>query len=83
MIGLDPGGSNRTITLPAPVNGAWFAIFNLADAAEDLVIEHADGSTTMTTANRNECAIVYALDDKASDAADGWDVLAIVTISPS
>jgi hypothetical protein len=83
MLGLDPGGSNRTITLPAPEDGAWFAIFNLADGAENLLIAQADDATTLATANQNEAAIVYALPDKADAAADGWALLAIVTISPS
>ena len=83
MLGLDPGGSNRTITLPAPRKGAWFWIFNRADGAENLLIAQADDSTTLATVNQNESAIVFCAADAADDSASGWSLLAVVPINLS
>ena len=83
FLGLDPGGSGRTITLPAPQEGAFFVIFNRADGAENLLIAQADDATTLVTINQNEAALVYALDDKAAAATDGWEVMATWAIALS
>ena len=80
---IDPGGSGRNVDLPAPVHGGWYFIANKADASENIAVRQADGSTTLVTINQNEAALVYALDDKAADAADGWEVLAVWTIALS
>lgn len=53
---LDPNGANRDVTLPAVTAGAWFHITNIADAAENLVVKNAGGST-IGTLNQNEAAV--------------------------
>lgn len=50
---IDPGGANRTITLPAEANGLVFVIGNRADAAEDLTVQD-DSSTTIATVNQDD-----------------------------
>jgi hypothetical protein len=54
---LDPGGSDRTVTLPAAAgaDGAFFFIANTADAAETLTI--SDGSTVATVGQGQACAV--------------------------
>lgn len=56
---LDPNGANRTITLPAEAisDGVIFHFFNMADGAEDLIIED-DGSNTIITVSQNESGLV-------------------------
>jgi hypothetical protein len=76
---IDPGGSARNVDLPEPIKGGFFHIANKADAAEDITVRQADGSTTLVTISQNETAIVYAEDDKADDAADGWSLFMILT----
>ena len=77
-IGLDPGGAHRDVALPKPRKGAWFWIFNRADAAENLVIQQADASTTLATANQGESALVFCDADAADDSASGWTLMAII-----
>lgn len=58
---IDPGGSARDVTLPAVTptdSGYFFEICNAADAAENLVVKNAAGSTIVTI-NQNEQARVY------------------------
>ena len=57
---MDPGGSGRTITLPAEADsdGLCFIIGNRADAAEVLTIQD-DGSATICTPTQNETAMVF------------------------
>ncbi|MCW8128920.1 MAG: hypothetical protein KIS92_00920 [Planctomycetota bacterium] len=47
---MDPGGSSRNVTLPAvgTSEGYEFFIVNSADAAENLVVKNAGGSTIVT-----------------------------------
>lgn len=45
---LDPGGASRDVTLPTAKSGLWFAFYNAADAAEDLVIKNAAAATIGT-----------------------------------
>lgn len=56
---LDPGGSGRTITLPAEADseGRVFFIFNMADNAEVLTIQD-DTPTTIVTPTQNEHCIL-------------------------
>lgn len=56
---LDPNGASKTITLPAEAlsKNLIFFFFNLADAAEDLVIED-DSSSTIITISQDEAGIV-------------------------
>lgn len=58
---LDPGGTNRNITLPAEADskGLDFVIQNAADGSENLVIKDDAGSpATIVTLNQNEAAIL-------------------------
>lgn len=56
---LDPGGAHRDVALPAVVEekkGCFFAIYNAADAAENLVIK--SGVTTIATIGQGESVLV-------------------------
>jgi hypothetical protein len=57
---FDPGGSARTVTLPAEAasKGAFVTISNEADAAEIITIEN-DGTDTIVTPTQNEAAILW------------------------
>jgi hypothetical protein len=70
MLGLDPGGSARDVTLDAPV-GQYRLIVNKADGAENLVIKNA-AAATIATANQNDTVLLYG------DPA-GWAVVAVWT----
>ena len=48
LLRIDPGGSARDVTLPAAYEGAWYLLFNAADAAETITIKNAGGSTVTT-----------------------------------
>ncbi len=49
---LDPGGVNRTVTLPAASSDLYFLIANRADAAEDITVND-NGGTKLVTLNQN------------------------------
>ncbi len=78
IIGLDPGGAGRTVTLdgsaaadPA-IDGLMRIIINTADAAEDLTIEdQAAGS--VGTISQNEMGLFF------HDGQDGWTLAFVVT----
>lgn len=55
FIQIDPGGANRTVTLPEEPDseGLFFAIYNSADAAENLTIQD-DTPTTVVVLNQGE-----------------------------
>lgn len=74
---LDPGGASRDVTLDAVAtsDGLWYHIVNAADAAENLVLKNAGGST-IATINQNEEAIVYC--DGTS-----WRLFRVATIALS
>src|SRR5687768_8393865 len=57
---LDPGGADRTVTLPSvgTDDGYFFVVANAADAAETITVEDADASTVVEI-NQGEIAIVY------------------------
>jgi len=74
---LDPGGSARDVTLDAIATneGLQRKIVNAADAAENLVVKNAAGSTIVTI-NQNEEADVYC------DGA-AWYLICVRTIALS
>ena len=82
---LDPGGSHRNIAMPAEGAraGSWFWIANKANAAENLVLQQPDASTTLATVNQNEAALVFCADDGAAAHSSGWSLFAIFTITIS
>lgn len=81
MLALDCGGSGRDVFLAAPRKGAWIWIFNHSDAAENLSVKQADGSTPLATINQNESGLFYADADAADDSASGWKLMALLTIA--
>lgn len=77
ILKLDPGGGARNVTLDAIATnaGLYRRIINAADAAENLVIKNAAGST-IGTANQNEQIEVYC--DGSS-----WTLIAVSSIALS
>lgn len=77
---FDPNnGGGRTIVLDgtatvgeASLHGLWRIITNKADAAENLVIDDADGNT-IATVNQNETGVFY------QDEDDGWVLVIMFT----
>ena len=57
---IDPGGASRDLTLPgvATNKGRVLRIANTADAAENLVVKNAGGSTIVTI-SQNEIGTVF------------------------
>ena len=82
MIAFDPAAA-RDLTMPAPRKGAWFWVFNHANAAEDISVFQANGSTALATISQNESALFFAPADDEDEGATGWSLLAIVAISLS
>lgn len=74
---LDPGGANRDVTLDAVATsaGLWYHIVNAADAAENLVLKNAGGST-IATINQNEEGIVWC-------DGSAWALFRVATIALS
>lgn len=72
---LDPGGSGRTVTLPAAASheGLRLEIVNGADADEDLTV--SDGST-VGTVGQNQRGVFYC------DGSD-WSLVYLATIALS
>lgn len=60
IFSFDPGGSGRTVTLPAEAEseGAVVFVANTADGAEVLTIQD-DGTNTIVTPTQNEAAILW------------------------
>lgn len=60
VLGIDPGGAHRDVTLPAEniSKGLRFKIVNRADAAENLVVKD-DAAATIVTINQNEAADLW------------------------
>jgi len=55
---LDPGGSGRTVVLPALADGLRVVIANRADGSEVITINDAAGNT-IATPTQNETATVW------------------------
>ncbi len=57
---LDPGGSSRTIKLPAEANSKhlYFIIYNTADASEDLTIEDP-ATNVICTISQDEGGTIF------------------------
>ena len=81
VIGFDCGGGGRDLIMPPPRKGAWFWVFNQSDAAENLAVKQADGTTALVTINQNESGILFCDADAADDANDGWDLMGLITIA--
>lgn len=84
IVGLDPGGAHRNVTLEGiasapgdPANhGKLRLIHNRADAAENLVILSAETSpTTIATINQNEAGLFY------HDEDTGWALVFAFTVA--
>ena len=75
---LDPAGAHRNVAMPAvgARAGAWFLVVNRADAAENLVLQQPDASTTLLTLAQNKTALVCCTADTA-----GWSVACIFSTS--
>ncbi len=60
VLRMDPGGSGRTVTLPAEegADGVSFEIVNTADGAEALTVEN-DAAGSVVSIAQNEKATVY------------------------
>lgn len=63
---LDPGGADRTVSLPdlsdfsKEVEGIMFMVVNMADAAEDITLaDLANSSATVATVNQDDMAFVF------------------------
>lgn len=77
VLKLDPGGSARDVTLPAVATSKYrtYDVINAADAAENLVVKNAGGSTIVTI-NQNERAVVWC-------DGSAWNLLYVATIALS
>jgi hypothetical protein len=76
---LDPGGADRDVNLPSvgkSHDGACFCLGNSADAAEDLVVKDAAGSTVVTVKPETE-AMVYV------SASGAWTLLSVRALGAS
>jgi hypothetical protein len=76
---IDPGGAHRDVTLhtvSADDDGDFYLLANSANAAENLVVKDAAGST-IGTVNQSEAGVFYV------NAAGGWALFGILTYAAS
>ena len=59
LLRIDPGGAARDVTLPAAYEGAWYLLFNGADAAETITIKNAAGGT-VTTCTQDQAVLLMS-----------------------
>ena len=73
IVGIDPGGAGRDVTLDAEATSGGMVrlIVNRADAAEDLTVKD-DGASTIGTISQNEAGLFHC-----NGAA--WSLVFIVT----
>lgn len=73
IIGIDPGGAGRDVTLDAEAtsDGLTRVIVNRADAAEDLTVKD-DGGGTIGTISQNEAALFHC-------NGTAWSLVFIIT----
>tara|TARA_R100000152_G_C6775961_1_gene204751 strand:+ start:1756 stop:2121 length:366 start_codon:yes stop_codon:yes gene_type:complete len=83
FIKLDAGGGDKTVILPNPRAGSWFWIFNGSDAAEDLNVKQANGTTALLSIEQNESAIVFCERDREDAGSVGWSLFAVIAIAIS
>jgi hypothetical protein len=70
VLALDPGGSARTVKMPAtPQKGDWYWLINTADAAEIITVQDSAGValTPACTPTQNESAFLVYI-----NATLGW-----------
>src|SRR3990167_4476935 len=59
LVSLDPGGSARTVLLPAEEKGLWFLISNTANASELLTVKEDSNTTTIATLDQDEYGLFF------------------------
>jgi len=69
ILALDPGGSTRTVLLPAEAKGLFFFIINLADADESLTVKEDSNSTTIGTVEQGGMGIFVCSGNALGGAA--------------
>ena len=94
VVGFDPGGAGRTIVLDGAVgltgssdpaiHGLTRTIVNLADAAEALTVDDADGNTIATISQNEKASFYHDGRDADGTTGTGWALMGgIVTIALS
>ena len=72
---IDPGGSNRNVTLPVVTSsdeGYFVVLASAADAAENLTVKDSGGST-IGTCNQSDLGIFYV------DSSGSWQLFWMIT----
>lgn len=85
IVGLDPGGAARVVTLDgsdaaagdSSIAGLLRVIVNRAGAAEALTVNDAAGPTLIGTVGQNQAGIFY------HDPDTGWVLVCLLTIALS
>ncbi|MEO0604484.1 MAG: hypothetical protein AAF211_23825 [Myxococcota bacterium] len=85
IVGFDPGGANRTVTLDGSadaagdgaVDGLMRVIVNKADAAESLTVQDAAGPNVIGTVSQNQAGVFY------HDEETGWALVCLFSIALS
>ena len=77
VLGIDPGGAGRDVTLDAEATaeGMWRFIVNKADAAETLTVKD-DGGSTIATVTQNKAALLHC-------NGTAWSLACLFTVTLS